>query len=105
MCDKKGSVPVEKIFSSTVDASLSLLKLLSVGLALPLGAGALPIMAYMGRLRPKGGTFFRFQAYERVGISPVNVCERVEKSSISVFKKPKRANRCILWFEKVKKTF
>ena len=57
MCDKKGNAPVEKIFSSTVDASLSLLKLLSVGLALPLGAGVLPIMAYMGRLRPKGVPF------------------------------------------------
>ena len=57
MCDKKGSVPVEKICSSTVDASLSLLKLLSVGLALPVGAGVLPIMAYMGRLRPKGVPF------------------------------------------------
>ena len=60
MCDKNGNAPVEQIFSSTEDASLSLLKLLSVGLALPLGAGVLPIMAYMGRLRPKGVPFSGF---------------------------------------------
>ena len=54
---ENGNVPVEQIFSSIVDASLSLLKLLSVGLALPLGAGVLPIMAYMGRLHPKGVPF------------------------------------------------
>ena len=46
---------------------------------------------------PKRGTFFRFQVHESVGISLVNVYERVVKSGISVFKNPKRAYRCILW--------
>ena len=32
----------------------------------PGGWGELPIMAYTGRLRPKG-VFFRFQGYERWG--------------------------------------
>ena len=34
-----------------------------------------------GKLRPKGVqcTFFRLQVYERVGISRVEVCERVRK--------------------------
>ena len=40
------------------------------------GGGVLPIMAYTGRLRPKG-TFFRRQVYERVGILLVEVYERV----------------------------
>ena len=62
MCDKNGNVPVEQIFSSTVDASLSLLKVLSVGLALPgRGGGVLPIMAYIGRLCPKGVPFSGFR--------------------------------------------
>jgi len=46
--------------------------------------GVLPIMVYTGRLRPKGVPFFRLQVYERVGISLVEVYERVEKSVISV---------------------
>ena len=33
--------------------------------------GVLPIMAYTGRLRPKGVPFFRLQVYKRVGISQV----------------------------------
>ena len=39
----------------------------------PGGEGVLPTMAYTGRLRPKRGTFFRFQVYKRVGIYQVEV--------------------------------
>ena len=46
----------------------------------------LPIMVYKGRLRPKQGTFFRFQVYKRVGISQIEVYERVYKSSFICFK-------------------
>ena len=41
----------------------------------------------MGRLRPKGVPFFRLEAYDRVGISLVEVYERVGKSVKSVCKK------------------
>ena len=43
---------------------------------------------------PQRGAFFRFQVYERVGItiSPAEVYEKIGKSVISVNKK---ANRCI----------
>ena len=34
------------------------------------------MMAYTGRLRPKGVSFFRLQVYERVGISLDEVYER-----------------------------
>ena len=47
--------------------------------------GVLPMMAYTGRLRSKGSsTFYRSQVYEMVGISPVEVYERVGKPVISV---------------------
>ena len=46
-------------------------------------------MAYTGRLRPKG----RLQIYERVGILPVEVYERVRKSVIWVCERAHRANR------------
>ena len=52
-------------------------------------AGVLRIMAYTGRLRPKG----RLQIYERVGILPVEVYERVRKSVIWVCERAHRANR------------
>ena len=51
------------------------------------GGGVLPIIAYTGRL----------QVYERVGISPDEVYEKIRKSVILVNKK---ANRCILWLWK-----
>ena len=57
-------------------------------------------MAYTGKLRPncEKGTFSRVQVYERVGISIVEVYERVEKSgSFRSVKVPKRADRRILW--------
>ena len=62
--------------------------------------GVLPIMAYTGKLRPncERGIFSRLQVYERAGISIVEVHERVEKSvSFRSVKRPKRANRRILW--------
>ena len=55
------------------------------------------MMAYTGRLRPKGHLFLGPQVYERVGISLVELQEMVGKSVISVFRKAKGANRCILW--------
>ena len=51
------------------------------------GRRVVPIKADMGRLHLKGGTFFRLQVYERVGISLNEVHERVGKSVISVCKK------------------
>ena len=64
--------------------------------------------AYTGKLRPncKRGTFSRPQVYERVGISVVEVYERVEKSvSFWSVKGPKRANRKILWLWKSRENF
>ena len=61
--------------------------------------GVPPVMAYTGKLRPncEKGTFSRVQVYERVGISIVEVYERVEKSvSFRSVKGPKRADRRIL---------
>ena len=47
----------------------------------------LPIKAYTGRLCPKGVSFLDFKYnYERVGISLVEVNERVVKSVIFVSK-------------------
>ena len=47
------------------------------------GWGVLPVMAYAGRLRPKGEPFqSTLQVHERVGISRVEVDERVRKSVI-----------------------
>ena len=46
------------------------------------GGEVFPMMAYTGRLRPKGVFFFGLQVYERVGISLVEVYKRVEKSFI-----------------------
>ena len=47
---------------------------------------------------PERGTIFRLQFYEGVGISLVEVYERVGKSvSVWSVKRPKRANRRILW--------
>ena len=53
----------------------------------------LPIMVYTRRLFPPAppprerDTFFRFKVYQRVGIFPVEVYERVGKSVISLRKK------------------
>ena len=55
------------------------------------------MIAYRGRVRPKGEPFLRVQAYERVGILLVEVYERVGKSVISI---SKRANRHIFMVAK-----
>ena len=55
--------------------------------------GVIPIMAYTGRLRLKGGTFFRLHVYERVGILLVKVYKRVGKSVIWVCERAQRANK------------
>ena len=54
------------------------------------------IMAYMGRLRPKGVPFSKLQVLASVGISLVKVYENVGKSVLLVCNWPKTANRCIL---------
>ena len=56
-------------------------------------------MAHNGRIRLKRVPFLGF-LHERVGISLVEVYERMRKSVISSFrfvKRHKRANRRILW--------
>ena len=61
--------------------------------------GVIPIMAHNGRIRLKRVPFLGF-LHERVGISLVEVYERMRKSVISSFrfvKRHKRANRKILW--------
>ena len=61
-----------------------------------------------GETRLKRGTFFRLQVYERVrdvGISLVVVCKRIRKSVTSSVKRPKRANRCILWLGKSREKY
>ena len=71
------------------------------------GGGVLTIMAYMGRLWPKGVPFSRLEVHESVGISLVTniVYENVEKSVLSVYNWPKTANRCILWPWKAQEKF
>ena len=61
-----------------------------------------------GETRIKRGTFFRLQVYERVGdvgISLVVVCKRIRKSVTSSAKRPKRANRGILWLGKSREKY
>ena len=50
----------------------------------PQHKGVLPMMAYTGRLHPKGVSFFMIQVYERVGISLVELYRRVESTVIWV---------------------
>ena len=47
------------------------------------GGGVLPILAYTGRLRPKGVPNSGFRYIKRVGISQVKVYKRVGKSVVS----------------------
>ena len=50
---------------------------------------------------PEKSTFFRLQVYGKTKISQIEVYEWVGGISvISVFKRPKWVNRCILWFRK-----
>ena len=46
------------------------------------GGGILPIMAYTGKVHPKGVPFSGFRYKKRVGISQVEVYKRVGKSVI-----------------------
>ena len=62
--------------STNWNSSVSVSFLLTLELNNPRGGGVLPIMAFTGRLRMKG-----------VGISRVEVYERVVKSVISIFKR------------------
>ena len=48
------------------------------------GVGGTPCNNLYGETPPEVGTFFGLQVYERVGISLVEVYERVEKSVIWV---------------------
>ena len=78
------------------------------GLILPTPSppGVTPSNSLYGKAPPERGTFFRFQVYEGVGISKVEVHGRVGKYVISVVKRPKRANRYASnGCEKVEKTF
>ena len=50
--------------------------------------GCTPYDGLYGEAPPERGTFFRLQVYERVGISPVEVYERVRKSVIRVSEMP-----------------
>ena len=49
--------------------------------------GKTPYNYLYGEASLERGTIFRLQVYEKVGISLVEVYERVEKCVISVFKK------------------
>ena len=64
-----------------------------------------PYNVLYGEAPPKRDTFFQAQVYERVGISLVVVCKRIRKSVISSVKRPKRANRCILWLGKSREKY
>ena len=46
------------------------------------GGGGTPYNGLYGEAPPERGTFFRLQAYDRVGISRAEVYERVGKSVI-----------------------
>ena len=43
------------------------------------------------------GYFFWIYVYEKVGISLVGAYEKLGKAVISSVKRPKMANKCILW--------
>ena len=51
------------------------------------GEGGTPYDGLYWEALAKRGTFFKLQVYERVGISLVVVCKRVEKSVIWVCKR------------------
>ena len=72
------------------------------------GGGNTSYNGLYGETRLKRGTFIRLQVYERVGdvgISLVVVCKRIRKSVTSSAKRPKRANRCILWLGKSREKY
>ena len=57
------------------------------------GGGVLPIMACMGRLRPKGVPFFMLQVYEKEWTSPTEVHERVWETVIWICGRAQRAEQ------------
>ena len=58
--------------------------------------GILPIWTRTRRPHSKGESLFRFQNYERVWISLLEIYERVGNLSLRSVKGPNRANRRIL---------
>ena len=69
------------------------------------GVGGTPYNNLYGETPPEVGTFFGLQVDERVGISLVEVYERVEKSVISVGKKAQKSYQIqFMSAEKVEKT-
>ena len=56
-------------------------------------SGGDPYDGLYGEARPKRGTFFRLQVYERIGILLVEVYERVGKSVIWVSEMAQRAEQ------------
>ena len=60
---------------------------------MPGGGGGTAYNGLYGEAPPERGTFFRFQAYERIGILLVEVYERVGKFVIWVCERAHRANR------------
>ena len=58
----------------------------------PRGGGGTPYNGLYRKAPPERGTFLRIWVYEGVGISLVEVYERVGKSVIPVCKRPKRVN-------------
>ena len=68
--------------------------------------GIHPIWTRTGRPHPKGELLFRFQKYERVWISLLEIYERVGNLSLWSVKGRNSANRRIIWlcYEKDKKT-
>ena len=71
------------------DDSHSSLKLLWETSFYP-GAGGNPYNGLYGEASPERDTFLRLQVYDKVGISPVEVSERVGKSVISVCTKAQK---------------
>ena len=59
--------------------------------------GVVLIMVHRERLRPKGLPFSGFRFMKRWGILLVEVYERVGNLSFRSVKRPKRADRCLLW--------
>ena len=54
--------------------------------------GGTPYNGQNGEAPPERDTFFNIQAYEKVGISVAEVCERVKKSALLVCKKAKNGS-------------
>ena len=63
------------------------------------------MMAYTGRLRPKGVFFFRLQVYQRVGVSLIEVYKKVGKCHLGLWKGPKGLTDEFYGFKKSRKSF